>query len=283
MRPIGLAAMLCAALALAGGAAGQSVPPGETLEDVRQNLQAIDATVAALRAQLVAGGGGRATAGDLQRLDGIEGEVRRLTGRVEQLQNDIRRMADDAGRRYADVEFRLTEIEGGDTALLGDAAPLGGGVSGTAAGTVPGGGPAGVIDPEAPGVATAVSEQNAFDAADALRAEGRTAEAAAAFQAFLADFPGSPLTADATFALAEARFALGAHRDAAKSYLASFNSAPTGANAPAALLGIGASLQVLGQFPEACLTFAEVLRRFPAGPSDVLVRANDGRAEIGCQ
>ncbi|HEU0222529.1 MAG TPA: tol-pal system protein YbgF [Paracoccaceae bacterium] len=252
-------------------AAAQAAPAPGTLEDIRQNLAAIDAQVQALRRQLAATGGALppASGNPLQRLDALEAQVRFLTGRVEQVQNEVRRMAEDAGRRYADVEFRLTEIEGGDTALLGDPLPLGGGTPEVVPGTE--------------GIATAVTEQNAFDAAQQRLEENRLAEAAQAFRAFIAEYPGSPLTQQASFGLAEAQLRSGATREAAKSYLSAFNAAPSGPKAPDALVGVGVALQELGQFPEACLTFAEVARRFPNAAPEVLSQVAERRAAIGCQ
>ncbi|QDL92072.1 tol-pal system protein YbgF [Paroceanicella profunda] len=266
----------------------QTAPSAQSLEDIRQNLQAIDSEVAQLRTQLLATGNQLpATAGNpLQRLDALEHNTRLLTGRVEQLQNDIRRMADDAGRRYSDVDFRLTEIEGGDTALLGNPVALGGGVTDGTAGSGGGtgfGGPMTAGQSDTPNVAVAISEQNSYDAADAALEAGRYEEAAAGFRAFLGEYPDSPLANDATFELAQANLATGAFRDAAKGYLKAFNAEPNGPNAPEALYGVGISLQYLGQMPEACLTYDEVERRFPAMEPDLADKLEQGRDGASCQ
>lgn len=267
-------ALVMAVLPLAAGA--QSAPPAppsaQTLEDIRLNLQEIDAAVAALRAQLVQTGARvPATGGNpLQRLDALEAAIRQLTGRVEQVQNDVRRMAEDAGRRYADVEFRLSEIEGGTAALPPKPVPLGGGLTTDR--------PAATVT-----TATAVTEQNAYDAANRLLGEGKLPEAAAAFERFLGDFAGSPLTGEAQLGLATARLGLGAPREAARAYLAAYNAAPQGPAAPEALLGLANALQDLGQFLEACLTYAEVLNRFPGAAPDLLSQATTQRAAIGCR
>lgn len=277
MRRRPIAGILVAALA-AGGAAAQTAPAPRTLEDIRQNLAAIAATVQALRAELLATGGRLPpAAGNPQmRLDTLEAQLRALTGRVEELQNRVRLMAEDAGRRYAEVEFRLSEIEGGAAALLPEPIPLGG-----MPGPGPGPGPA--TGPFAPAVAVAVTEQNAFDAAQRALDEGRDAAAAEGFRRFLLDYPGSPLTAEAAFGLGEAELRLGQAREAARSYLAAFNAAPQGPRAARALYGVASALQALGQFPEACLTFAELPRRFPGAEPELLALAATQRAEIGCR
>lgn len=259
---------LILALALPHGVAAQINT--QSLEDIRTDLQAIDAQVQALRAQLVATGTRTNTAegNPLERLEALERTTRFLTGRVEQLQNDVRRMAEDAGRRYSDVEFRLTEIEGGDTALLAKPIPLGNGV--------------GTVTSIPDSKQTAISEQNAFDAASTALDGGDYSSAISGFEGFIRDYPGSPLDADARFSLAEARFRLGVYRDAAKGYLASFNADPTGTRAANALYGVGASLERLGQYKEACLTYAEVLRRFPTAESSLLGRVNEGMISAEC-
>ncbi|MEL6233784.1 MAG: tetratricopeptide repeat protein [Pseudomonadota bacterium] len=258
---------------LAAAQTTPTTPPATTLEDIRLNLAAIDAQVDALRAQLSDTG---QTPPELQgpalsRLDLLERQMRLLTGRVEQIQNDIRRMADDAGRRYADVEFRLSEIEGGDTALLGDPVPLGGGLTNT---PPPGPGPA--------AVEVAVSERNSFDQAMAV-VETDPALAESRFAGFLASYPDSPLAAEALLGQARAQRGQERIRDAAKSYLDAFSADPTGPFAAPALLGVGASLRQLGQLAEACLTYDEVAARFPAAGAEITAELEAERAEAGCR
>ena len=52
----------------------------------------------------------------LTRLDQLQEELERLTNRVDVLSNDVSRIVEDATNRVGDIEFRLTELEGGDTA-----------------------------------------------------------------------------------------------------------------------------------------------------------------------
>lgn len=270
------ALLIALAFVWAGGLAHAQTtpptPPAATLEDIRLNLAAIDAQVEALRAQLSDTG---QTAPELQgpalsRLDLLERQMRLLTGRVEQIQNDIRRMADDAGRRYADVEFRLSEIEGGDVALLGDPVPLGGGLTET---PTPGPGPA--------SVEVAVSERNSFDQAMAV-IDSDPALAESRFAGFLASYPDSPLAAEAFLGQARAQHGQDRIRDAAKSYLDAFSIDPTGPHAAPALLGVGVSLRQLGQLAEACLTYDEVAARFPQAGPEITAQVQAERAEAGC-
>ena len=193
---------LAAAAVIAGAAAAQGAGP--SLGDVRADLGVLDRQIRELRAALVASGPGRglptAPATALTRLDQLEAELRRLTSRVDVLTNDVERIAADATNRVGDLEFRLTELEGGDVSLLGKPEPLGGGVTPAApAAPAP-------LAPQAPaaGAELAVSERADFDAATAAAAAGDNAEAARLFEAFLATYPGGPLSAEAQFRRGEA-------------------------------------------------------------------------------
>ncbi|MEM9010358.1 MAG: tol-pal system protein YbgF [Pseudomonadota bacterium] len=275
--------LLALALALApAGALAQGAPAADrqTLEDLRAELTAFGQVVAQLRAQLTGGAGQRPIQGGgadaLQRLDILEEELRRLTGQVEQLQNDVRRMADDGGRRYGDLEFRLTELEGGDVSLLGDNEPLGGGLT-----PPPGSEP--TTEPAFPaGAQVAATEQNAFDDARRLLEGGDRAAAADAFRRFLSDFPDGPLTFEARYWLAEAQFAQNDWDGAARNYLESFSGSPAGPQASDALLKLGIALGRLGQFDEACLTLDETLRRFPEEEEGYIAAVLTEKQDLGC-
>lgn len=232
----------------------------QSVADVRADLEVLNRQVQELRAALVQSGTGRglptAPATPLVRLDQLEAELRRLTNRVEVLGNDVNRIVTDATNRIGDLEFRLTELEGGDVSLLAPPAPLGGGLTAPAA-------PDPALAPPEAG-ATIPAEQAAFDAAVEAAATGDAARAALLFETFLATYPGGPLTTEARFRRGEALAATGDHRAAARSFLDAFSGAPEGVFAPRALMQLAASLATLGQVNEACLTYTEVVSRYPA-------------------
>lgn len=252
----------CAFLILVAGAAR-----AENVADVQAELSKLNSQIGQLREELVKTGPVQglpvAPATALTRLDQLEAELRRLTNRYDILANDIRRIVEDASNRVGDIEFRLTEIEGGDTAMLGQPAPLGGGLTdsrpplprgATATGT------------EAAGAATpqlAMTEKGDFDAAVAAQEGGDNARAAALFETFLATYPGGPLSSEAQFRRGEALSAGSDWRGAARSYLDAFSGAPEGPLAAKSLYRLGVSLGRLGQTEEACLTLAEVGSRYP--------------------
>lgn len=228
------------------------VTPNPTLEDIRLTLQALDSDLQQLRGQLVSTGqvapGIPFDAGTLARLDAIEARIRALTGEVERIQFQVRGVSEDGGRRIADLDFRLTELEGGDTSFVAPATPLGN-VSTT---------PTPVQD--VPQVA--VSEQAAFDRAKALQDAGDHANAATEFERFLESFPGGPLTTEARYFAALSYEETGQSRAAAINYLNAFSAAPDGERAPDALRRLAGALGRIGQQTEACLTYDEALARF---------------------
>ena len=226
--------------------------PNPTLEDIRLSLQALDSDLQELRGQFVSTGqvapGIPFDAGTLARLDAIEARIRALTGEVERIQFQVRSVSEDGGRRIADLDFRLTELEGGNTSFVAPETPLGN------AATVP------TPAQELPQVA--VSEQAAFDRAKALLDAGDHAAAAIEFEGFLESFPGGPLTTEARYFAALSYEETGQFRAAAINYLNAFSAAPDGERAPDALRRLAGALGRIGQQTEACLTYDEALARF---------------------
>lgn len=246
----------------------------ETVADLQAELTLLNSQVDQLRTELVKTGPTRglptAPATALTRLDQLQAELKRVTNRVDVLSNDITRIAQDATNRVGDIEFRLTEIEGGDTSLLAKPAPLGGGVTPAPAA------PSALADPTTAAPSRGadqltVTEKSDFDAAVAAAESGDNARAAQLFATFLSTYPGGPMSSEAQFRRGEALAAQSDWRNAARAYLDSFSGAPEGPIAPRALFRLGVSLGKLGQTNEACLTLAEVVNRYPGSPltSDV--------------
>ncbi|MGY6549014.1 MAG: tetratricopeptide repeat protein [Roseinatronobacter sp.] len=232
----------------------------ESVAEIRSELNALSAVVADLARELSSGAAASQPGFDgslIDRVEAIRLELARLTGRSEELEFRIRRVIDEASNRLGDLEFRLTELEGGDpTALpnrpLGGEAPL----AGLPSDQPPGG--------EAPHMAA--GERAAFDAARALVDAGDLESAVLALDEFLALFPGSPLGPDASVLLAQTHRARGSETDAARTFLNLYLSDTDGATAPRALLALGDSLGRLGQIEEACIMFDELRDRFPFSP-----------------
>ena len=276
MRLTLLAACAAAALAFAGPA-----PAAQNVADIRAELDVLNGQVEQIRNELVRTGPVHGlpaqSASALTRLDQLEAELRQLTDRVDVLTNDLDRIVKDASNRVGDIEFRLTELEGGDTSAgKPPAAPLGGGI------TRP------KPRPIAPEIAPtdeaatplAATEQSDFDAAKAAAEAGDNAKAADLFATFLQTYPGGPLASEAQYRRGQALAASGDWKGAARSYLDAFSGAPQGPQAPHALYQLAVSLGKLGQVNEACLTLNEVDSRYPG--SEVAGDVADQRQVLAC-
>ncbi len=250
--------------------AGTAQSRAETLADIRAELTQLGAELSSLRSELMTTGavarpGG---AGMLERMEALEAELVRLTGRAEELELRVNRIVNDGTNRLGDLEFRVTELEGGDPAALASPPPLGGDKPAAAA-------PATPAKPE-----TAVREQAEFDRARGVLGQGdfRTAEGLLAAHA--AAWPNGPLTGEVLFLRGEALEGLGDTAAAARSYLDSFSGYPDGPRAPEALVRLGRALGRLGQVHEACLTLGEVGARYPGDAAEALARTE--RTALAC-
>jgi len=254
----------------------------ETLADIKAELASLSAAITGLRQELVtngAAGGTEATGSALARMDAIEQELQRLTGKTEELENRINRVVDDGTLRINDLQFRLTELEGGDAVAAGDAPPLGGDTG--PAGPDPATDPATGGATEEPAPELAVTEQGDFDRAKAALDSGSFRSAADLFAAFTQTYTGGSLTAEAQYLRGEALLSLGETKEAARAYLDSFSGAPSGPVAAVALFKVGLSLSQLGQMQDACVTLGEVGRRFP--DAAVAAQASSEMTALQCQ
>jgi tol-pal system protein YbgF len=239
------------------------------LADIRTELGYLSSQIQGLRAELVDSGAAQSTTASgspLMRVDAIENELRTLTGQMEELQYRIEQIAKDATNRVGDLEFRLTELEGGDITTVGKTRPIGGIT--TAQGDVP------------DGVELTVVEQSDYELALTSLNDGAFAQAVDQFDTFIASFPGGPLTAGAQFHKGEALGGLGDWKSAGRSFLDSFSSAPNGKTAPKALYNLGVSLGKLGKTSEACQTLNEVGSRYPTSAS--AADATSEMTKLGC-
>jgi tol-pal system protein YbgF len=245
----------------------------ESLADIRSEIAALGAEIAALRSEYVSTGTVARFGGTdaLARMDAIEAALTLLTAQTEDLQFRIDRIVRDATNRLGDLEFRVTELEGGDIGALGPTREVGAEVAPT---PPPETGPA-------PGAAPAPARGQAeFDRAREVLGQGDFRAAADLLAAYAAANPSDPLSGEALFLRGEALEALDDLTGAARAYLDSFSGYPDGMRAPDALFRLGLTLVTLGQRHEACLTLAEVGVRYP--DSVVSAEASATRARLDC-
>ena len=287
LRGLLLIAFLLPAAAYAQGRA-------QSLADVKTELAALAAEFIALKQELVASGAaatGSAGADPLARMDAIEGQMVRMTAKIESVELHLSQVVTDGTNRIGDMEYRLCELtEGCDPASLPGTPELGGSA----------------VDPDAPKPGTAapadttatdttatdttvptddapelaVNEQADFDRAAEVLASGDFRTAADLLATYAQTYPGGALSQNAGVLRGDALTQLGDTSQAARSYLDAFSGAPDGQMAGQALTKLGQALGRLGQTPEACVTLAEVGKRFPASADEANARA--AMQGLGC-
>jgi tol-pal system protein YbgF len=267
--------VLSVVICLAMWPLGASAQDDQTLADIRQELTILNVEIQNLKRELSTTGtsqGGVGAGTLLDRVEGIESELQRLTGKTEELEFRIGRVVADGTNRIGDLEFRLVELEGGDIASLGETSTLGGEGQGTAPVVSP-------IPQETTGQ-LATQEEADFERASEALASGSFQSAAEQFATFNQTYPGGPLSVKANLLRGEALDGQGDTRSAARAYLDAFSADQAGNDAPEALFKLGVALGRLGQTSEACVTLGEVSARFPN--SDAALEANSQMRNIGC-
>ena len=176
-----------------------------------------------------------------QRLDAAQADVRSLRGRVEELENSNEALRKQSRELYSDLDKRV--------------AGLGTGAAGAGPGTGPVGG--------APAGGSAAAEQAAYNQAfDQLKASNYTG-AVSGFEAFLGQYPTSPIAENAQYWLGEAHYAKGEYDKAATAFRAVGERWPNSRKTPDALLKLGYSQIELKQVSAARVTLGDVTRKFP--------------------
>lgn len=248
--------------------------------------------VARLEAQSQ-GQGGQSTVELLNRIDDLQSEVQSLRGLVEQQTFEIEELKKRSRDQYVDLDSRISRLEGnpmpatvappsesptaiapGDVQTL-PAAPQQPGqlamepIADTTEPTPEPVAPPPVAAAEPPPTPAATTmipqagEQAAYDTAfDALR-EGRYAESARRFSAFLEQFPQGELADNATYWLGESYYVTQNYQIALDTFRALLSTYPNSAKVQDAMLKVGYCLYELKEWPEAEAALNDVVARFP--------------------
>ena len=275
-RVLSLRGLMLLAVLLPGPVFAQD--RAQTLADVKAELAQLAAEFSALKQELVASGAasnGTAGADPLARMDAIEARLVQLTAKTEDVELRLGQVVSDGTNRIGDMEFRLCELtEGCDPGSLPPTPDLGGSAEAVAP----------VATPDLPatdGPEMAVNEQADFDRAQGVLASGDFRTAADLFATYAETYPGGALAQQAGVLRGDALTQLGDTSKAARAYLDAFSGAPEGAMAGQALTKLGQSLGRLGQTPEACVTLAEVGKRYPGSVDESNALA--AMQGLGCQ
>lgn len=233
----------------------------------------------------------------LNRIEALQAEVRELRGLVEQQGFEIQEVKKRARDQYVDLDSRLARLEGrapGQSPALGNGTPAGIDAAATpAAGQLNMEAPlasavgsstneasenldaagaelavAGQVPASAPPAGAAVAgdggnEQAVYDQAFAALREGRYAESARRFAAFLDQFPQGDLADNATYWLGESYYVTQNYRIALDTFKGLLQRYPDSAKAPDAQLKLGYCFYELHQWTEAEAALNRVIERYP--------------------
>jgi tol-pal system protein YbgF len=121
-----------------------------------------------------------------------------------------------------------------------------------------------------------------YDAAYAYVLNKQYDQAEMALRRFLQSHPRDKLVPDATFWLGESYLQRNRAREAAEQFLKVSTDYTRAAKAPDALLKLGVSLAALGAKDQACATFAELERKYPAASPAVKQGADREQKRARC-
>lgn len=121
----------------------------------------------------------------------------------------------------------------------------------------------GVVEDRGAPPADAAGEQSTYDAAFAALKDGRYAESARRFQAFLDQYPSSGLASNAYYWLGESYYVTQNYKIALQSFQTLLQRYPESQKAPDALLKVGYSQYELKQWDQAEATLNQVVETYP--------------------
>lgn len=227
-----------------------------------------------------------------ERIVQAETRQRDLTGQIERATFELRQIKDQLQKMQGDVDARLTALEQRGAGASADstttppqpeaAAPAatGGQSAGdmttkpTTSGTL---GSMPAKSGTTGGDTATVLYESAFADIRASNFEGAEVK----FSKFIADYPKHKLVSNAHYWLAETHYVRGDIEKAARGFAQGYQNYPEGPKAADSLLKLGLSLGKLGKKDDACLTFQQLKKQFPAD-SGVGARADQQIKTLGC-
>lgn len=177
-------------------------------------------------------------------LNTLRDELRSLRGQIEVLTNTVEGNAKRQRDMYVDLDTRLRKFEG---ATAPPSTP------GAAAPAVP-----------SASAAPAGDDKTAYEAAQNLRRNGDYRGAIAAFQAFIQQYPKSPLANRAQYWIGDSYYNLRDYRSAIMSQQKLIATYSDSASVPDALLNMASAQMELGEMSAARKTMDGLVARYPS-------------------
>ncbi|HET7843625.1 MAG TPA: tol-pal system protein YbgF [Xanthomonadales bacterium] len=254
-----------------------------------QGRLSLSERITRLEQQVQGQGSGQSTVELLNRINELQSEVQSLRGLVEQQSNEIEQLKKRSRDQYVDLDARLTRLEGG-----APAAPAAGTLPSDAASTAatttppseplqpgqlameepevaatPSAPPEAIPTDEAPAAASSTmaaapgDEKTAYDDAFAALRDGRYAESARRFSAFLQQYPNGEFADNATYWLGESYYVTQNYQVALDTFSDLLGRFPNSAKAPDAQLKVGYCYYELRDWPRAESALNDVIARYP--------------------
>lgn len=186
----------------------------------------------------------------------LKREIQSLRGQIEVINNGVENNAKRQRDMYVDLDTRMRRIEQGAGAPAG-AAPPDVAVPPVAAA------PAAGSTAAASTAASSTDEARVYEAAQQQRRIGNYKGAITAFQAFLTQYPRSPLAHRAQYWIGDSHFNLKDYRSAIASQQKLISTYPDSPSAPDALLNIASCQSELGESANARKTMDALVARYP--------------------
>lgn len=102
------------------------------------------------------------------------------------------------------------------------------------------------------------------------------------FDEFLKKYPEHPLAGNAMYWMGEGFYGEGNYEKATRVFAESYKKFPKGPKAADSLLKLALSLGKLGKTEQACVTIQQLKKEYPVGQADILKKADQESASMGC-
>jgi tol-pal system protein YbgF len=233
--------------------------------------------VAKLEQDAQAHGGAQANIDLVNQINALQSQVQTLQGQVEELRHQLDEMKSRSKDQYIDLDSRIGRMEGrtsGGPAAAAPAAnannnpqlqdiPLGAPSSAPPQAGAPMDNSASPNDAAPPPAANPVDEKTAYDQAFNALKDGRYAESARRFQAFIDQYPRSELTPNAYYWLGESYYVTQNYPISLNTFQKLLAQYPNSQKAPDAWLKVGYCQYEMKQWDQAEATLNQVLQKYP--------------------
>ena len=254
-----MAAALMVAVAFSAPAQAQRLSLAERVAKLEQDAQAH--------------GGAQANIDLVNQINALQSQVQTLQGQVEELRHQLDEMKSRSKDQYIDLDSRIGRLEGRGASGPAAAAPSPANANNGQMQDIPLGAPAAAAPPQdaappsdvtpPPPVANPADEKSAYDQAFNALKDGRYAESARRFQAFIDQYPRSELTPNAYYWLGESYYVTQNYPISLNTFQKLLAQYPASQKAPDAWLKVGYCQYEMKQWDQAEATLNQVLQKYP--------------------